>query len=259
MDATSLGVIFTALIVASIVVAFDRFFLGSNRIDPCDEKIRRFKRELELDYDKKFAKIKEEHEKEIAELKRQIQFLLDTLVAQKNLLQPTIHKKDEEKVLLACGGVSRFCSTDSRVLRRSHINFTTITDATTTRIASEIRRALQDGNPYTAIHISAHSDGQSIELAGETISSEELELAILTIDLIVISACSSHDIADKLAERGRSIITFLEDVDDDVAEESMYIFWRAIKAGETPKSAYESTRSMYPQIADKIGFRGGNR
>lgn len=248
--ASILEVISICVMVATFVVIANRFVTSRINITICDQKIKRLKEE----YDIKIAQIKLDYEKKIEELQNQVTFLLHQLVEQ-NVGQKA--KKVRNKILLACGGIDRFCSTDKRVLRRANVNFLSIIDSDTTKISQEIRRALQDGEGYSGVHIAAHCDGHVIELSGRGITPEELEIALLSIDLVVLSSCKSHEIADKLVSKDRAIITFLEDIEDDVAEEAMYIFWRSYLAGETPKSAYESVRTMYPQIADRIGFRGG--
>lgn len=248
--ATDFEVLSICIVVSIFVVIANRFITTKVGLALCDQKIRKMKDE----YDVIISQLKFDYQKQIEELQNQVNFLLRQLV-DRNFDKHQI-QKNTNKILLACGGVARFCSTDQRILRRANANFCTISDSDTTKIAKEIRRALQDGEGYSGIHISAHSDGDVIELFGRKVTSEELEISLLSIDLIVLAACKSHEIADKLVAKGRSIITFLENVEDDVAEEAMYIFWRSYIAGETPKSAFESVRTMYPQIADRIGFRG---
>lgn len=250
LSSVSIFEIFLICIASSIIVIVANRFITSNSNNTIyDKKIKH----LEEEYDKKIEQMKIDYERKIEELQNQVTFLLHQLV-ERNVVK--YGEKTKDKILLACGSVSRFCSTDQRVLRRANAKFLTITDADTTKIAQEIRRSLQDGSGYSGIHISAHSDGENIELSGRFVTPEELEIALISIDLIVLSACKSHLIADKLVSKNRSIVTFLDDVSDDIAEEAMYIFWRSCIAGETPKSAYDSVRTMYPQISDKIGFRG---
>lgn len=253
-------VIVVCIIVTSFVILADRFLMKKDfgYQDPCDKKIEALRKEIKIEYDKKLEDARKNHEREVKELMDKIEILWNEILKSR-ITQTTEINSNNAKVLLACSGVQRFCATDTRVLRRAHVDFITLVDATPASISREIRRALQDNTPYTGIHISAHGDGDTIELGGENVTPEDLELAITSVDLVVLSSCKSHDIADKLTSRGRSIVTFLIDIEDEDAEETMYVFWRGIIAGETPRSAYDSVRKAFPQIADKIGFRGGRR
>jgi len=241
--------------VVFVVMFLDRTFLKYGKfIDPCDEKIKILEAKIRQEYDEKFRELEKNYNARTNELNNKINFLLEKLVeAQQKKTVRDVQKP--VKVLLACGGVHRFCSTDARMLRRASIDFMTLTNADDISIGQEVRRAYQDSSPYLGVHISAHSNGETIEMNGKNITSEELEIALIGVEIVFLSACQSHAIADKIISSGRSVVTMLFDISDELAEAFAYSFWRGINVGETAESAFKSAKSENPQIADLVGFR----
>lgn len=214
-----------------------------------------FERELNIvksQHNNQMAELKREYTHKIKTLQEQVNYLLEELTKYKS--QAHVQIKTDIKVLLACGGAQRFCSTDSRVLRRANINFYTIENAMPELIGKEIRRGLQDNSPYTAIHIAAHGNEEGIQMSGSLILPEQLELNLEGINIVILSSCKSHTVADKLVTAERSIITMFDNVLDENAEEFMYIFWRSQSQGDTVEQSFEHARAT-TQIKDRVGLR----
>lgn len=253
MSADTFGsILLTCVLVCVTIMYIDKRMAKVQHTDPCDEKIARLRQELKLEYDKKFAELEQEYIKKNEELSKTVEFLLSRLMQTTTAASPQLAK---QKVLLACGDNRRFCSTDERVLRRAGITFTMLKDADDVEIGREIRRSFQDNNPYTAVQISGHGSGEFVEMNGRQITPEQLEVALVGVNLIILSSCKSHAIADKLSTSKRTIITMLEDTTDNDVEDYTYLFWRSVSGGETYESAYQTANNAFPQMAPKVGMR----
>lgn len=225
-----------------------------NRNDlKCSPSLERELNIVKSQHNNQIAELKREYANKIKQLQDQVDWLLNELTKYK-AERPVILEKNAIKVLLACGGTQRFCSTDSRVLRRANINFYTIENATPELIGKEVRRGLQDNTNYTAIHIAAHGNESGIQMNNALISPEELEPCLGGVNIVILSACKSHTVADKLVTADRSVITMFDNVADENAEEFMYIFWRSIAQGDTIEQAFEHARAT-TQIKDRVGLR----
>lgn len=249
-------------IAVSIILFFSMKFIDNqlrlrNPIaDPCELKIAIAVKNIKTEYDQKISQLKEERRREVDELETKIELLLELLLkARKESFSVSLAPNEQHRVLLACGDNDEFCATDSRVLRRAHVDFTTVRKADNISIAREIRRGLQDKRPYTAVHISAHGSETHILMNGREVSPEELEIALLSVNLVILSACKSHSLADKITSPGRTVITILENITNEDAEEFTFLVWKGICSGQTPESAFNLARSDFPQIADKVGIR----
>lgn len=241
------------IVVAIVVVMFIVYHFFINKTVANGHDLR----DLKESYEKRITQLEKYYTDKIHKMQEQIDYLLEKLTEQNKKLATLSNLN--HKVLLVCSDIQRFCSTDSRMLRKAEVDFYTLENATGEMIHKEIQRASVDNEKYTAIQIAAHGDETGIQLYDKLYSSEELEEILIGIDLLFLSACKSHYVSDKLIGTNRTIITMRHDISDDDAENFAYIFWREYKNGNSAKESYETARNTVQNIKDKVGIRVQNK
>lgn len=205
-------------------------------------------------------KLRVEYEAKIAALQEQVRFLIGELAAARKDLDhrtpgATAPPPTLPAPILLIGGDPKILENDRNALQRAGADFVTVRDATKEEIKRRLQRAREDHKPYRRVHISAHGTDEAIQLADGPATGKWWNDVLVGVEVVFLAACHSSGVGDWLAGKNRAVIEMDSNVEEELAYQFTYLFWRSVLTGRGTAEAFTLARSELPAIADQVSVR----
>lgn len=217
---------------------------------------------------KETESLRREHERKLTsqhhELQKRIDWLLGQIQEERAKIKMLEQRIDgagaslsmAKPLLMICGGISTFCTTDRMAIHSTGLPFHRIIEATKQKIDDEFRRRRADNTLYKWVHISGHAGADGVLLADGVANAEWWNEILVGVQVLFLAACESVAIADALAGM-MTVISTTEEIEDKHAADFTYIFWRQMKEHGSPGRAYQEASLAVPQVAEFTDIRLG--
>ena len=205
-------------------------------------------------------KLRVEYEAKIAALQEQVRFLIGELAAARKDLDhrtpgTTAPPLSLPAPILLVGGDPKILENDRNALQRAGADFVTVRDATKEEIKRRLQRAREDHKPFRRVHVSAHGTDEAIQLADGLAPGKWWNDVLVGVEVVFLAACHSSGVGDWLAGKNRAVIEMDSNVEEELAYQFTYLFWRSVLAGRGAEEAFTLARSELPAIADQVSVR----
>lgn len=231
------------------------------------EELRRLKSELESqrilfiaqlkaqadEFERKMKDQRESFEAKIRNLEQHNAFLMERLITRERA-EKTEEYVDQNKMLfVSCD--EQFYARDRTALFRAGLKFTTLRRATSAILTRELRKGREGGRPYHLVVVSAHGTGEGIMLADGLKPGDWFARNFFGVEVALFAACQSFQILDDLTGIVTYSIGMMDDIETELAEDFIYIFWREYIITKNPIQAFENVKRIMPELSDRVTIR----
>ena len=272
MTSENLFVAFIFVLSAFIILrALERWLAPKLQaeVSPYEAAIKRLEEALAkqaAEHAQSIAKLRTEYEAKIDALQEQVRFLLGELAASRKELekrtQGTLLHPQELPLyavtapLLLIGGTDpKILENDRNALQRAGADFVTVRDATKEEIKRRMQRAREDHKPFRHVHVSAHGTDEAVQLVDGPADGKWWNDVLVGVEVVFLAACHSSGVGDWLAGKNRVVVEMDSNVQDELAYQFTYLFWRSVLAGRGADEAFAMARTELPAIADQVSMR----
>lgn len=215
---------------------------GSHFDDTCEEQIRAIRKECQ---------------EKVRELEERIDWLLQQLQrSSPSFREATKQERQAAKPLLLILGSTQIAyEKDREALRRARIAFQRLVNPTKESIRQELQSGRQDDSAYVWMHIASHADETGIELADGIAPATWWHNNLDGIKVVFLAACKTNHVAQVIAGL-TTVVYVMEEIDDQLAGELTYAFWRRMKEHGNPRKAYAQALEECPSAGEFTNIRG---